>query len=263
MIDFRAGEIAPFRSHQFALIDNLLAGELVTTTDGRHSYALSFDSSTGRSALQVLDGPALTRPTLTLRGPRDAITYGHSATLHVHLSSHAENALVSIYRTPAGAARALVGQFPVDAGGDLSLTVHPAYTTGYSAVYLGDADDATAHSRTRTVSVRAAVAITQRGWYARSGLYRLYHRGATVSISTRVGPNKHGQCVRFSLGVQRPSGSWYAVQSPCIRLSARSRVRIVITGLAVGARYRIDARYGGDRLNLANQSKWLYFRATA
>src|SRR5207249_953338 len=163
VVDFRAGETAPFRSHQFALIDNLLAGELVTTTDGRHSYALSFDSSTGRSALQVLDGPALTRPTLTLRGPRDAITYGHSATLHVHLSSHAENALVSIYRTPAGGTRALVGQFPVDAGGDLSLTVHPAYTTGYSAVYLGDADDATAHSRTRTVSVRAAVAITQRG----------------------------------------------------------------------------------------------------
>jgi hypothetical protein len=69
--------------------------------------------------------------------------------------------------------------------------------------------------------------------------------------------------VRFTLGVQRPNGSWYAVQSRCVRLSATSRVRIVVTGLVVGARYRIDARYGGDKLNLANQSKWLYFRATA
>ena len=260
VVDFRNGSTTPFRSHPWQLASDSTDHALVMTSDGHHMFGVEQGSSF--YVLTILDGPAQLRPTLTLTASRTVITYGTSISLAVHLSAHATNNQVDIYRTPNRGTRFKLATLTVGATGDAAMTTRPAYSGVYGARTTGDETYAAVRAAGHFVTVRAAVVQTLSRWYGTSGLSRLYHVGVAPLVTAQVGPNKHGKCVRFSLGVRLANGSWNAILSRCFTLGLRSRTKVSIVGLAQGHTYRTRVYYRGDSLNAAHSSVYRYFRVT-
>jgi len=252
--DFRAGATASFRQHNWGISSGVNWGALAMTADGYHLFALA------GNYLEVLDGPAQARATLTLRSSRSAIRDGETVTLSIHLSGHSTNNHVAIYRTPYHGTRTLAANVQVNSHGDATLKLHPRTNTTYHAVFAGE-DAYASTGASRSVSVRVVVSISQKRWYALSGTYRLYHAGTSPLITAAVRPSKSGHCVRYSLGVWF-NGRWYQQTSSCFRLGSRSRSTVVINHLVVGRSYRIRALYGADGFNAGGASHYIYYRVT-
>ena len=254
VFDFRGGATTSFRQHSWGISSGVGWGAMAMTADGYHLFALA------ANYLEVLDGPAQTRPTLTLLSSHSTIRDGATVTLSIHLSGHSTNNHVAIYRTPYHATRTLVANVQVNSRGDAKLTLHPQTSTTFQAVFTGEDAYASA-AASRLVSVRAAVSISQKRWYAVSGSYRLYHAGTAPLFTAVVRPNKSGHCVRYSLGV-RLSGRWHQQTSSCFKLGPRSASSVIVTHLVVGRNYRIRALYAADGLNAGGASSYTYYRVT-
>jgi hypothetical protein len=158
--------------------------------------------------------------------------------------------------------------------GDLAITIVPAYSTTFTAVFAGDAHYAPA-TVTTTVNVAARVTQSLAGYYAseryEGAEYRVYHAAAQLKDSVTVAPNKHGECVKFGLQIYF-QGAWRddlpmgETATPCGALSKSSTVLGDFSlRNGVGARYRVRALYvhsRTDQANLSSDSSWAYFRVT-
>jgi hypothetical protein len=262
VVDYRDGETAPFRTHPWRMAYDGVLNSLVMTADGHHMFSVGEEPGLGPFALSLLDGPAQIRPTLTITPSRTLVPFGGSVALTVHLSGHGTNGLVDIYRTVPGQAERLVATVAVGPGGSATFTARPAFNGTYRAVSAGDDLYVPARSTSHQVNVRVAATISQSGWYASSGAYRLYHRDNAAWFMAHISPNKHGHCVRFQLGIRRANGTWASLNSRCLSLSTTSSVRIGVRGMVVGQSYRMRVLYGGDALNLGGASTFAHFRAT-
>jgi hypothetical protein len=259
--DYRDGETAPFRTHPWRMAYDGAQNSLAMTSDGLHLFSVAEEPGLGPFSLSLLDGPAQIRPTLTLTPARTLVTYGGTVGLTVHLSSHGSNGRVGIYRTVPGQAARLIATVTVGPGGSATYVARPLFNGTFWAVSAGDDLYVPARSTTHPVNVRVAATISQSGWYARSGVYRLYHSGHIALLTAHIAPNKHGHCVHFQRGVRRPNGTWDTQTSRCLALSTTSSVRVGVRGMVVGHAYRVRVVYGGDTLNLGAASGYAYFRA--
>jgi hypothetical protein len=263
-------------------------GDVTTTSDqggfnfvdspparGTYTYTATFDGDTQRSSatatsdVLTVSGVATT---VGLHTSATKINYRHSVNLTAHLSAHGTNPTVSIFKTPAGGARMLVRSAPVDADGNLTVSVRPRKTTTFDAVYTGDEVFKPATSPTVKVAVRVAIAGALSRYYTTSRTYRLYHYSPSCVTSgvrcprytVSVAPNHAGDKVSIMLAYHTTSG-WVVVGREAARLNSRSRVRIILryaNRTIVGQRYRLEAHFAADAANAANTTGWSHFRVT-
>jgi hypothetical protein len=111
--------------------------------------------------------------------------------------------------------------------------------------YLGAAGDqfpGLGRGVAATVWVKAAVKLS-------SSAARVRH-GSKVSLTTSVAPNKSGKTVK--LYASRNGGAWKLVKS--LTLGASSSVKYSWKAPSAKGTYRLQARWGGDASNKANNS---------
>jgi hypothetical protein len=134
--------------------------------------------------------------------------------------------------------------------------------TTFTAAFAGDdtyeptwvAKILTSHARLNTVLF---------GYYATSGSYRLYHRGAAPEALVSVAPNNTGSYVDF-IAQRYYSGAWHnATGTSKLTLDANSRAGAVLySDYPAGTRYRLRATFLGSPRNVATNGSWVYLQLT-
>ncbi len=243
---------------------------------GNYTYAATFagdaqrSGSTGTSDVLTVDGVVTA---LGLKASTAKNGYRQPVTLTAHLAKHGTNDVVSIYKRPAGGARTLVRSAPVDADGNVTVTVRPRRNTTFDAVYAGDDVFSAAASSRVAVAVRVRIAGNLSRFYATSGAYRLYHYSSSCvtrgthcpRYTVSVAPGHAGENVRLRLAFHSASG-WVVVGRQAVKLNAHSTTRIVVryaNRAIIGQRFRLEARFRHDTTNAGNTTAWAYFRVTA
>jgi YVTN family beta-propeller protein len=246
---------------------NLMPRGLAWSADGSRLFAV-LKTSTSSYYLQVIDGPTLISPSLTLATGR--ATLGYEATVHVtaHLGPTHRNRRVSIYARSFGTrSRTLLKTGKVNSHGNLTVSYKASHSTTFSVVFSGDAYYAP-KTATRAVHVRAKVSESLSGYYRSERIgrttYRLYHRRNKLYVHVTVEPNKRGQCVEAQ-AQEYAQGAWHAnVTTGCGRLNSSSKFSgyLGLTHADIGYHYRIRVDYirsSKDTSNLSNDSAWQYF----
>jgi len=212
---------------------------------------------------------SLRSATLTLAAtPADA---SYAATLHVtaHLGTTHSKRDVSIYAEPVGGkTKTLLGTWPVNSSGNLTISYKATHSTTFTAAFTGDTWYA-AKSVSVTDNVHASVAAKITGYYgskkAGPTVYRLYHHTAHLNVAASVAPGKAGECVKVEVQ-EFYKGAWHASSlSGCHALSKSSGYAGYLTLTRDARNYpyrvRIDYVTGKDTSNLGTDSSWLYFVA--
>jgi hypothetical protein len=114
-------------------------------------------------------------------------------------------------------------------------------TQGYLGI-AGDQFPGLGRGVAATVWVKAAIRLS-------SAAARVHH-GGRVTLTTSVWPNKMGKTVK--LYASRNGGAWKLVKS--LTLGASSSVKFSWKAPSATGAYRIQARWGGDATNMANNS---------
>jgi hypothetical protein len=242
---------------------------------GHYTYTATYDGdaqrtgSSGTSDVLRVTG-LVTRLDLTASATRTG--YRHPVTLTAHLAKHGANDVVSIYKHAAGGTRMLVRSAPVDADGNVRVTVRPRTNSAFDAAYAGDDVYRAAASAKVKVAVRVRIAGVLSRFTSTSGAYRLYRYSTSCvargthcpRYTTSVAPGHAGEKVRVTLAFRSSSG-WVVVGHESLKLNARSTARILLryaNRSIVGARFRLQAHFAGDRANAGNTTAWSYFRVT-
>jgi len=263
-------------------------GDVTTTSDqggfsftdspparGHYTYTATYDGdaqrngSSGTSDVLAVTG-IVTRLDLTASATRTG--FRHPVTLTAHLAKHGANDVVSIYKHAAGGTRTLVRSAPVDADGNVRVTVRPRTNSAFDAAYAGDDVYRAAASAKVKVAVRVRIAGVLSRFTSTSGAYRLYRYSTSCVARGRhcprytasVAPGHAGDKVRVTLAFRSSSG-WVVVGHESLKLNARSTARILLRYAdrsIVGARFRLQAHFAGDLTNAGNTTAWSYFRVT-
>ena len=124
-----------------------------------------------------------------------------------------------------------------------------------------ESDDTVVKTVTRTVPVKVAIGTQPRGG-VRSGKYQYYGRGTSPTIRSTFYPSKSlGRCLKHQVQRHYSSG-WKTVRtSSCKAPNAKGQVSWTWTGKhASGVKFRVRAKFAGDRLNKAASSAWVGVR---
>jgi hypothetical protein len=222
---------------------------------------------TGKPAPTV---PALAKPRISVSAPVTDNHYGAKVTLTVTLGPTFTDRTVSLYATPFGGARTLVGTGTVDAERKWYAQYSITTATTFTAVFAGDAYNAP-NSASRTLNAYARVTDRLTGAYKTSkdssgAVNDYFHGSGTLTLYATVAPNKDGECLepeseQYDKGVGWDADTKYG----CDKLDRASHDAAPFSlSLAVGDRYRIRGDYlrGKDAANLSAQGPWLYFTVT-
>jgi len=215
--------------------------------------------------------PAMAKPRISVSSPVTDNRYGAKVTLTVTLGPTFADRTVSLYATPSGGARTLVGTGTV--GADRKWYARYAITTAttFTAVFAGDAYNAP-NSASRTLDAYARVTDRLTGAYKTSksgsgGVYEFFHGSGTLTLYSTVAPGKNGGCLepeseQYDKGVGWDADTKYG----CDKLDGKSHDAAPFAlSRAVGDRYRIRGDYfrgSSDTANLSAQGAWLYFTVT-
>jgi Tol biopolymer transport system component len=209
-----------------------------------------------------------------IRPSASAVTFGRSVRITAHLlHKTSPNQTVSIYKIPRGGSETLVESGVVDASGNFTVTTRPVKHTSYVARWSGDSEHpAGAVSDSTLVRVRARVSGHLRGFFGRSGAYRLYHfrsscpeagRGCPT-YSASVMPPHAGKRLIFHLQVFRGRWRTELLFSRRVPLRGPNIVKFIYTGPGViGLRTRARAQFKADADHLGNNAPWAYFKVTS
>jgi hypothetical protein len=211
-----------------------------------------------------------TKPQLSVSSPVTDNRYGTWVRLTVTLRRTSRDRQVSLYATPVGAARRLVGTGKVNAKGKWYQSYPITRKTTFTAVFAGNAHNP-AKSASITLQAYARVANRMTGFYTTrktsKGIVYVYHQGGTLTLYSTVTPNKHGECLEPETQQYDKGVGWHAdTKYGCDSLDSASHdVAPFSLSEAKGASYRIRGDYlrrGNDTANLDEQGPWLYFTVT-
>lgn len=218
----------------------------------------------------VRGSAARVRTQISLDYPVTDNPYGARVTLVVTLGRTFSGRKVSLYAKPNGQPLRLVATGDVNA----ERKWYPAYsitrTTTFTAVFAGDAHNRPS-SASRTLYVYARVASRLTGYFktSESGgiVYDVFHGNDTLTLYSKVAPNKHGECLELETQQYDAGAGWHAdTKYGCDTLDGASHDTDPFSlSQAVGASYRIRADYfrsSRDTTNLDRQGPWLYFIVT-
>ena len=195
------------------------------TPAGHWSFRATFDGESTYLPAQATTGVDVGNPapSLTLGTSAATILIGGHVTVTAHAGRLALQRPVSIYGTTGGGAPQLVGSGAVDSNGIFAVSLSPTHNTVYSASWAGDDTYLPATSTSKSVSVRARLAIVQSGYYRSSRGVRLYHYHASCwtrathcpRFTAGLLPSMAGKGILFTLQ-RRSSGHWRTVTTGTI-----------------------------------------------
>lgn len=238
----------------------LLHRSLAFSADSQRLFAVT-GTPTANPVFRTFSSPTVApSPTsLTLSLSASKVVYGRSLTLSAHLSGAA--GAVSFYATPYSGTKILVGTVSVNGLGNASLVVKPTRKTIYTAEFAGDDETAASTSLAKTVFVQARTTVALRGFYARSGKYKLYHYGRNPRVLGTVVPNHYGMTLRF-VAQRYYNGAWRRGATASIAISPDGTAYAFLRNTVRG-KYRVRVLFAGDADHLASKSPWTYLRVTS
>jgi hypothetical protein len=219
----------------------------------------SSDNTTTRSFLVRVH----TAKPLSLTASKKTVSFGGGVVVRAHLGPFEDtsNPVVSIYKTPYFGSQVLVAQGPVNASGNLAVTVKPSKHTTFIAEWEGDADAGypSANSPNRLVRVRVVTLSRISGAYATSGRYKLFHYGHSAAQTGTVLPNHAGKNLKF-VAQRYLAGAWRAAASGSFTIHSNGSVGAYFRG-SIGT-YRVRNVFTGDGDHLGDASPWRYLKIT-
>jgi hypothetical protein len=249
------------------------AGGFVVTdhnpAKAHYTYTAVFaGDAAAKSATAEVHVTVTTKPQISVSSPVTDNAYGAKVTLTVTLGPTFSDRHVSLYATPLGAARRLVATGTVNAHGKWYPTYSITRETTFTAVFAGDAHNAR-NRASRTLYAYALVANRITGYYktntSSSGIiYRVFHDTSTLTLYSKVTPNKHGECLEPETEQYDKGAGWHAdTKYGCDSLDSASHDTAPFSlSQAADSRFRIRGDYfrsSKDTANLDAQGPWLYF----
>jgi hypothetical protein len=247
------------------------------TAAGDYKYQASWDGD-GVHVQASADRPVtIDRKTTTLglffNPSNRVVDPGGRVVVTAHLGAWDTNNIVSIYKTPYGGAKTLLGTGAVNSSGNFTVTTRIAQSTTFTAEWSGDAVYK-ATSAQAVVSVRSTITGTLGGYYDTSGDgYRQYHYTSACGSSGTGCPE-----YAITLSPARPNGYvlvtverfggsfWNIEQQVSIQLGSDSSTIYKFqysSSSVLNVSYRISASFYGDGGQLGDQTDdYGYFRVT-
>jgi hypothetical protein len=188
-----------------------------------------------------------------------AVDYNRQTRVTVSVSG-ASSGAVSIYATPLGGVRTLIGAGALNSLGIFSTSLTMKATALLVAEYGGSATHNPAASTGKIVQVRAIARARLRGGYGRAGKYRLYRFGVRPRVTGTVAPNHAGSALTF-VAQKSVRGSWRTVATSTFAIDATGSAYAVLRRAGRGA-WRVRTVFKGDADHLGDRSPWRYLRVT-
>lgn len=263
------GDTTPFEAFTLDPETEPASGALEFSADGGHLYVVAVSHVSDpdiRARLLVLPGPTTAPADVHIRLSRSRVTFGKSIVVTARIVNipSPRGLMLSIYRIPEGGRKKLVKRAAVDATGRLSVQVKPTKETSYVAEWSGTREGFRAGSSPRaTVSVAAVARGRLLGFYARSGNYRVFHRGQPIVFVGSVAPIHPGKRLLFTLQRRTTSGTWKTIGTLWVPMEDNGRAGVNVNPGLRGESFRIGCRFIGDSDHLGDLSPWSYIRVTS
>jgi hypothetical protein len=229
---------------------------------GTYVYEARWSGDTSYAPSTRTAGVAVTRalPTVSLGVSPLLLNYNRQARMTVSVSG-ASSGTVSIYATPLGGVRTLVGTGVLNSFGSFSASFTMTRTALVVAEYGGSATHSPAASTGKIVQVRAIARVRLRGGYGRAGKYRLYRLGARPRVTGTVAPNHAGSDLVF-VAQKSVRGAWRTVITRTLPIEATGSAHTVLRRASRGA-WRVRTLFKGDADHLGDRSPWKYLKMTS
>lgn len=228
---------------------------------GTYVYEVRWSGDTSYAASTRTAGVAVTRaiPIVSLGVSPLAVDYNHQARVTVTVSG-ASSGTVSIYATPLGGVRTLIGGGALNSLGNFSASLTMTRTALLVAQYGGSATHSPAASTGKIVQVRAIARVRLRGGYGRAGKYRLYRFGARPRVTGTVAPNHAGSALVF-LAQKSVRGAWRTIATTTSPIETTGSAYAILRRARRGT-WRVRTIFKGDADHLGDRSPWKYLKMT-
>jgi hypothetical protein len=261
---FPVGDTTPVRVWDFNSTTKVMpARALAFSPDAKKLFAVSTNDVAGKLDFRVLTNPTvpLISTTTGLTVSSSTVRYGHSVTLRAHVSG-AKSGSMSFYKKPYGRSRTLVKTVAINSNGNASISTKPASKTVYTAEFRGNDKYDSSTSAGRTVYVRARTTVHLKRWYARSGVYKLFHAGTRPLVTGTVAPNHAGSPLKF-FAQQYYAGAWRLTATATFTITSSGSVSAELLRTVRGGAYRVRVSFAGDADHLGSRSRWAYLKVTS
>ena len=235
---------------------------------GTVTYKVSYAGDAGHTAVSASDKVAVSRAatTLSLNNNGKLYSYGADVKFTAHLGKTYKNRTVAIYSDPFGSdkPKKLVKTGKVNSSGNITVTVDMTRDTAVSAVFAGDARNASKTVKvTAYAKVKVSTAITKHYKKAKIGStsYYWFHKNSAPIVTTTMTYYKNRQ-ERLDLQVYY-QGKWYDSDSEYFGLGTNGKAAVNLGAPGEsGIKARIRAAYingsSGDNVNSTTYSDWKY-----
>jgi hypothetical protein len=272
---FRADGSAELAQASFAGRGNpdLLARSVAFTADGKKLIGVVDENFGAQRVLYVYNPFTLMPPALTLKASKTKVMAGTRVTITAKVGGWAVGRVVSLYGTPVGGTKTLVGNVRVGRTGTFTARVRPLGRTTYTVVFAGDDTYKARASAGVVVRVRATLKVRPSGSYrnahgvrlfryAKATCWTLQQRCPTFTVT--LAPALAGAKVKFTL--QEKRGRTYRTRSTgTFVVDARGQVRVVFRYLGrawIGKPLRARITAPGNAAFIAPAAKSVPFQIT-
>ncbi len=256
---YTPGQTARYSSYSFGAAELESDGLAFGTS---HLFAVTWGGTGHPADLRMMNPKR--RPTLTIGTEHTQYAYAAKVRIVTQLGNYGDgNPVVSIYATPNKGTPKFVARGKVNADGTFVTSVRASVNMTFTATFTGDAQTLSVQAKSRMILVKARVHDLLQGYYAESGVFRLYHVSQNPVETVTVSPSKPGVCVYFHFEWYI-NGAWgYDETTPCVRLDQESQAGVRLVGThEVGERVRVRAMFRGGALNLAANGDYRYIKFT-
>jgi hypothetical protein len=259
---YPVGDTTPVRIWDFNSTTKVTVERgLAFSPDASRLFAVSTNDTTGKLEFRVLTNPTLplVATTTSLSVSATTVRYGNSVALRAHVTG-ATGGAMSFYKTRYGGVRTLIKTVPVNGSGNASISQWPGAKTTYTAEFLGNDSYDSSTSSGRTVSVRARTTVGLSRFYARQGIYKLFHLGTRPLVRGTVAPNHAGSALKF-VAQRYYAGAWRGTVTGMFPILSNGSAYAELLRTTRGS-YRVRAIFGGDADHLGSRSGWAYLKVT-
>lgn len=236
---------------------------------GKVTYKVTYAGDATHSAASGSDSVAVSRAStsLTLNRNKAVYSYGKDVSFTAHLGKTYKNRVVELWVDPFGSdkPKKLAKKGKVNSKGNLSVTVDMKRDTTVTAVFAGDARNASKSVKsTAYAKVKVSTSISKQYKTAKIGKtsYAYFHKKKNP-VFTNTMTYYPGRSHKLSLELYY-QGKWYDAGQQYFRLGTGGKSIVTLTGPhETGYKMRVRASYvngsSGDSVNSTTHGSWKYF----
>lgn len=250
-------------------------GFKITTTPGKLGdwlYEVVWDGDATHDPVSygVHYGVTTSAAHITLSLSKPSIQGGETLKVQTHVTQGPDNALVSVYSTPANGRRHLIDRGHVNSHGVMTTSSRPTVNSTYQASFDGSTGWKPSKSGTESAIVHATWRAKSLQADGRSGKYALYDYTTSCHGPRYIGcpweefflsPKHAGVPCSFTFEYL-VHGHWHSTTYRW-RLTSKSNLLAVTSYSSpdiIGVAHRVRATFRGDKINGSATSDWVYWK---